>query len=66
MAIWFTWTGADVGGLGGGPPTGKHLVVPEVYITRFENGRIAEFRQFADLLGVFRQLGKSPPGAHGQ
>ncbi len=62
VAIWFTWTGTHTGGVFGGyPPTGKGLVVQELYVARFEDGKIAEFRQFADLLGVFRQLGKSPP-----
>ncbi len=67
VAIWFTWTGTHTGGVFGGyPPTGKSLEVQELYVARFEDGKIAEFRQFADLLGVFRQLGKSPPAPQGQ
>ncbi len=67
VAIWFTWTGTHTGGVFGGyPPTGKGLVVHELYIARFEGGRIAEFRQFADLLGVYRQLGRPPPAPQGQ
>ncbi len=67
VAVWFTWTGTHSGGVFGGfPPTGKQLIVHELYLTRFEGGKIAEFRQFADLLGVYRQLGKSPPAPQAQ
>ena len=57
----FTWAGTDTGGFGGGPATGRRLAVPEVYIARIEGGKIADFRQSADRLGVYHQLGKSPP-----
>ena len=59
IAFSFTWTGTDTGGFTG-VPTGKYLEVEECYIARFENGKIAEFKQHADPLGMLRELGVIP------
>ena len=60
IAFSFTWTGTDIGGWGGRPPTGKKLSAEECYIARFENGKIVEIKQHADPMGLFQELGIIP------
>lgn len=46
----------------GVPPTGKQITVTEVYFSRLENGKVAEWWCMLDMLGFQQQLGISPPG----
>ena len=61
--MWFSWvwTGTDKGGFGGNPPTDRKLSVKESVLCRFVNGKITEFRQYADRLSLWQQLGIDPP-----
>ena len=61
--MWFSWvwTGTDTGGFAGNPPTGKQLTVKESVLCHFKNGKITEFRQYADRLSLWNQLGIDPP-----
>ena len=61
--VWFSWVwaGTDKGGFGGNPPTCRRLSVKESVLCRFENGKITEYRQYADRLSMWQQLGIDPP-----
>ena len=59
IARW-TSTGTHEGELDGMPPTGKHVTITGMSISRFEGGRIAEAWPIFDALGLLRQLGVLP------
>jgi predicted ester cyclase len=56
VAARVTWTGTHTGELLSQPPTGKTISITELEIVRFENGRIVDLRQVADLAGLMAQL----------
>lgn len=43
------------------PPTGKEVVVEGCAIYHVKNGKIVEFIEFSNYLGLFQQLGIIPP-----
>jgi steroid delta-isomerase-like uncharacterized protein len=56
----FTTHGTQQGALGGIPPTGKHVAVSTIEITRMAGGKIAEDWGLDDRLGMLQQLGLVP------
>jgi predicted ester cyclase len=42
------------------PPTGKHITVTGIAITRFANGKTVEEWANADWLGLLQQIGALP------
>ena len=61
VAFSFTWTGTNTGEAPNRPPTGKKATIEECYYSRFENGKIVEYRQYADRLNLYNQMGVTPP-----
>jgi len=55
-----TTRGTHEGSFAGIAPTGEQIALPWVFITRFENGRIAEDWELYDALGLMQQLGAIP------
>lgn len=55
-----TVTGTHLGTYQGLAPTGKSVRYGEMFILRFEEGRIAELRGVVDVLTMLRQLGVGP------
>jgi steroid delta-isomerase-like uncharacterized protein len=53
-------TGTHQGEYMGIPPTGKPVTYNEIFIFRFEDGRIAETWGVVDVLSQMRQLGAVP------
>jgi predicted ester cyclase len=53
-------TGTHQGEYLGLPPTGRSVTYNEIFIFRFEAGRIAETWGVVDLLAQLRQLGAIP------
>jgi steroid delta-isomerase-like uncharacterized protein len=53
-------TGTHHGEYMGIPPTGKSVTYNEIFIVRFEGGRIAETWGVVDVLSQMRQLGVFP------
>ncbi|WP_051772339.1 ester cyclase [Saccharothrix sp. NRRL B-16314] len=57
-----TFTGHQTGPLLGIPPTGRKVSITELGTVTFDDaGRVVEFRQEADYLGMLTQLGVVPP-----
>lgn len=50
------WTGTNTGEFMGKPPTGKTISFSELEIVRYEDGRIVDLRQVADLASLMAQL----------
>lgn len=46
VAFYFTLSGTRKGESKGNPPTGKYFAMSEAYFSRFEDGKIVEFRNF--------------------
>lgn len=65
LAARWTWTGTHLGQTPqlAIPPTGKFLTVPGSHIFHIEEGKLVEGWQFADALGLLRQLGVIPQKA---
>jgi steroid delta-isomerase-like uncharacterized protein len=57
-----TVTGTHRGEYMGIPPTGRSVTYNEIFICRFESGRIAETWGVVDILSQLRQLGAAPVG----
>lgn len=57
VATRFSATGTHDGDLMGIAPSGNHVQVSGIIITRFENGKIAEEWQAFDTLGMLQQVG---------
>lgn len=56
------FTGHQTGPLMGLPPTGRLVSITELGMVRFDDrGRVVEFRQEADYLGMLTQMGIVPP-----
>jgi steroid delta-isomerase-like uncharacterized protein len=56
-----TFTGTHEGVLMGIPGTGKAFTFTDICFHRFENGRLQESVQVADMLGLLQQIGVLPP-----
>lgn len=52
-----TLRGTHKGAFMGTPPTGKTVVFSAVCLWRFADGKLAEYRADADMVGLFQQLG---------
>jgi steroid delta-isomerase-like uncharacterized protein len=61
VAVRMTSTGTHLNQWGKHAPTGRYFSIPEVFILRFENGKIAEDWGLKDALGHYQQLGLLPP-----
>ncbi len=46
VAFYFTFSGTHEGESKGNPPKGKRFTMSEAYFSRFEDGKIVEFRNF--------------------
>ena len=57
-----TVRGTHEGEYMGIPPTGKKFAVNAIIITRWVDGKEVEAWEVVDMLGMFQQLGISPPG----
>ncbi len=57
-----TIRGTHKGDLMGIAPTGKQVTVSATVISRFAGGKEVEAWSNIDMLGMFQQLGVSPPG----
>lgn len=58
-----SWRGTHKGEFIGIPPTGKQVMVTGMYEYRIAGGKIAEWWDFSDNLGLMQQLGAVPaPG----
>lgn len=62
VAIRNTVRGTHLGEYMGVPPTGKSVTYNEIFIARFEDGRVAETWGVVDVLSQMRQLGVLPEG----
>jgi predicted ester cyclase len=62
------WTahGVHSGEFQGIAPTGKEVTLTGIIISRFENGRVVEEWEEADILGLMRQLGVIPTPEGGE
>jgi predicted ester cyclase len=60
VVTWFQTHGTQQGSLGGIPPTGRHVTVSTIEITRVIDGKIAEDWGLDDKLGMLQQLGLVP------
>lgn len=56
----WTFTGTHVGDLGGIKPTGRQVTASGIDILRVQGGRITEFWQQWDQMGLMQQLGAVP------
>ncbi|MFF2654260.1 ester cyclase [Streptomyces sp. NPDC058045] len=60
------FTGTHLGELMGIPPTGRRLELEEILVERWnDEGRLVEFYQEADYLGMLTTLGVVPPRGAG-
>ena len=57
VVVHFVFRGTHEGELAGVPPTGRHMTVQAVSISRVKNGKIVEEYSFVDNLDLLRQLG---------
>jgi len=60
VAARLTMTARHIGEFSGIEATGKRVRVDIMAVARFEDGRIAEWWEVADVLGLLTQLGASP------
>ena len=60
VVTWFTTHVTQQGALGDIPPTGKHVSVSTIEITRIAGGKIVEDWGLDDRLGMLQQLGLVP------
>jgi predicted ester cyclase len=66
VALRFTVRATHTGNFMGTPPTGKRIAVSGMGILRIVDGKVAEFREEIDLMGLMEQIGAIPtPGQHG-
>ena len=59
----FTIEATHTGHFLGIPPTGRRVRISGIDIVRVRDGRICEFWYAEDALGLYRQLGVTPPAA---
>lgn len=60
VAVRFTMTGTHQGDLMGVPPTGKQVTVLGIATLHIAGGRVAEFHEIFDLMGLMQQIGAVP------
>jgi len=53
-------SGTHQGSFRGAPPTGKHVIWTAIRIDRLADGKIAEYWEETDRVGLFQQLGGVP------
>ena len=63
LAVRGDFVGTHTGEYQGIPPTGKKFTRAYMGFYRFKNGKIAEVRTVQNVLGMFQQLGVTPPAA---
>ena len=63
VAFRFTWAGTNMSDMMGGALKGKRITLTEVYFSRFEGGKIVEYRNLLDRLSLYEQAGISPPSS---
>lgn len=56
--------GTDMGGIHGLAPTGRTIVLRELNLFRFEDGKVAERIGFGDFTGLLKQVGAIPPALY--
>lgn len=56
-AVQATYTGTDIGGFMGMPPTGRHVTIPMVFLYEFKDGKIVRDRRMYDFTGLLIQVG---------
>ncbi len=61
VALRYTWTGTFQGKWGNIAPTGKKVSLHVHVFQRFENGKLVESWSAGDNLGLYRQMGITPP-----
>jgi steroid delta-isomerase-like uncharacterized protein len=61
VAVRLTSRARHTGDFMGAPATGHSYEIEEMHLFRIADGRIAEHWHVADIAGMFRQLGVSPP-----
>ena len=65
VAVRLTSRARQTGELLGMPATGRSYEIEEMHLFRIANGKIAEHWHVADIAGMLRQLGATPPGSGG-
>ncbi|TMC49827.1 MAG: ester cyclase [Chloroflexi bacterium] len=60
---YWTFTGTHVGDLGDIKPTGRQVTISGVDVFRLKDGRITDFYQQWDQMGMMQQLGVVPSAA---
>jgi steroid delta-isomerase-like uncharacterized protein len=60
VAVRLTFTGTHRGGFYDMPATGKSFSISAIAIARLAGGKIAEWWQIGDTLGLLRQIGAMP------
>jgi predicted ester cyclase len=65
VAVRLTSRARQTGEFMGMPATGRTYEIEEMHLFRLANGRIVEHWHVADLAGMFRQLGQTPPAPAG-
>jgi steroid delta-isomerase-like uncharacterized protein len=58
-----TYSGTQLGAFQGIPPTGKHVSITGMNISRIKNGKVAEDWTLNDMFGMLQQLGAIPAPA---
>ena len=58
----FRLSGTHLGEFFGIAPTGRRVEITGIDMLRLRDGKIVEFWYNEDTLGLFRQLGVTPPG----
>ena len=60
VTVRMTFTGTHQGGFYGMPASGKSFSISAIAIARLVDGKIAEWWQIGDTLGLLRQIGAMP------
>ena len=61
VAVRLTSTARQTGEFMSLPPSGKTYEIEEIHVFRIADGKIAEHWHQGDFMGLFRQLGATPP-----
>ena len=62
VVVRLTFSGTHEGGFYGMPATGKSFTISAIAIARLADGKIAEWWQIGDTLGLLQQIGAIPQG----
>ena len=63
VAVRLSSTARQTGEFMGLPPSGKTYTIEEIHVFRITDGKVAEHWHQGDFLGMFRQLGATPPAS---